>query len=585
MRVVDYEKDTSSVTCQVLKGLGVVSGLLALVVCVLIIANNLSLKKSDPIHAPALQKLLLELKADPQNKALQEEIRELDFLARKAFFTSQHFNRVGIYILLGSLIVMMIAFKSLQAYSHRPPYPNSKDPKDDLPEQARWARQSITAMGLILAGLALALALPWQSPLDQVSSLDSLPSESSDTQSEVPSASPSVLRPIVPNFPSREEQLANWPTFLGAATGQATLSDPPVDWDGETGRGIAWKQPVPKPGFSSPIVWNQRIFISGADEFSREIFCYDAARGELLWQQQVKDIPGSPATAPEVNGDTGYAASTMVTDGQHICAIFANGDLAAFDMEGHPVWSQSLGLPENHYGHSSSLAIYQDILLVQFDQKKNSFLLGLEVSTGKVRWKAARNFGTSWASPILTEVNGQPQVILAANPMITAYEPGTGHELWQVSCLPKAEVAPSPVHADGRVYVASDYDKFAAIDIASKSVLWKHDEHIPGVSTPVVSHGLLFSGLADGGIACWDAATGEEVWFQETDEGFYASPILANGRVYLMDRSGIMHIFAASREFKSLGQPSLGERSVCTPAMVGNHIYYRGANHLFKIGT
>ena len=119
MRVVEYEKDASSLTCQVLKGLGLVSGLLALVVCVLIIANNVRLKRTDPIHAPALQKLLLDLKADPQNEALQEEIRELDFLARKAFFTSQRFNRVGIYVLLGSLVVMLIAFKSLQAHHQR----------------------------------------------------------------------------------------------------------------------------------------------------------------------------------------------------------------------------------------------------------------------------------------------------------------------------------------------------------------------------------------------------------------------------------------------------------------------------------
>ena len=143
-----------------------VAGVFSLVVCALIIANNLSLKKTDPIHSPALQQLVEELKTNPKDEALREEIRELDQIARRAFFTSQHFNRMGIYLLVGGLVVMVIAFKSLEAFKLPPPYPDSADPKDDIVENANWARKSVMAVGLVLVGFALMLALPWESTLD-----------------------------------------------------------------------------------------------------------------------------------------------------------------------------------------------------------------------------------------------------------------------------------------------------------------------------------------------------------------------------------------------------------------------------------
>ena len=116
-------------------------------------------------------------------------------------------------------------------------------------------------------------------------------------------------------------------------------------------------------------------------------------------------------------------------------------------------------------------------------------------------------------------------------------------------------------------------------------MLWKNDELICGVSTPLVTEGKLFGGLADGGMFCMDAKTGKELWFADTDEGFYASPLLVGDKVYLLDRTGVMHIFAASKEFKPIAQRALGEESVCTPAMFGGSIYCRGAKHLFRIGS
>ncbi len=127
--------------------------------------------------------------------------------------------------------------------------------------------------------------------------------------------------------------------------------------------------------------------------------------------------------------------------------------------------------------------------------------------------------------------------------------------------------------------------KLAAIDVKTQTRVWENEQDIPGVSSPLVTGGLLFYGLSDGGIICRDAKTGEEVWFEETDYGFYASPILVGDRVYMMDRDGVMHIFSASREYKTLGMPVLGEGAVCTPALLDGHIIYRGVKNLYRIGT
>ena len=166
MRIVEYQKDTTQPIYQLIKGVGMVAGVFSLIVCALMIANNLSLKKTDPIHSPGLQLLVEKLKTNPNDQALREEIRELDQIARRAFFTSQHFNRTAIYLLVGGLVVMIIAFKSLEAFKTVPPYPDSTQPKDDIVENAKWARKAVTAVGLVLVGFALMIALPWESTME-----------------------------------------------------------------------------------------------------------------------------------------------------------------------------------------------------------------------------------------------------------------------------------------------------------------------------------------------------------------------------------------------------------------------------------
>jgi len=580
MRIVEYQKDTTSLNYRVLQGLGIVAGIFSLIVCALMIANNLSIKKTDPIHSPALLQLKNDLNTDRNNEALREEIRELDLLTRRAFFTSQRFNRMAIYMLVGGLVVMIVSFKTLEAYKAKFPYPDGRDPKDDLIENANWARKSVTYAGLVMVGFALILSLPWQTTLDENAVAALAEGEESPEVNEVVPAPPP---PVV--VASREEMLQNWPSLRGAADGIVQAENVPTDWDGEKGTGVIWKKEIPLPGFSSPIIWKDRLFLSGGDREKRQVYCYSVENGDLLWTYDVTGIQGSPAEAPKVSADTGYAAATMTTDGSRVFAIFSTGDIVALDFEGQKVWDRNLGVPENPYGHGSSLELHNDVLLVQYDQEKHSFVAGLDITTGKDRWKADRKFGPSWASPMLLRADGANEVVLSADPKVVSYDPATGKELWSVECLKGGEVAPTPVFAEGKIFVACDYVAVVAIDATTHKVLWRNEDLIPGVSTPIITNGLMFGGLNDGGMFCIDTKTGEEIWYEDTDDGFYASPLLVGEKVYLLDRMGVTHIFEVNKEFKSVADRPLGEESVCTPAILNGSIYFRGTKHLFRIGT
>ena len=593
MRVVEQQKNTTSLAYRGLQYLAVIGGVFSFIICILLIANNLSLKSSDPIHLKALEGRLEEMKSDPSNEAIKLQIRELDYIARRAFFTSQHFNHLGIYFLVGGLIVTIASYKTLEAYRQPVPYPDSSDPKDDLVDDAHWARTSLTGGALVLAGFALILALPDNSPLDKAD--EPVKKRSTQQTGQGSSENTSTPNKAVP-LATPEQMASNWPSFRGAAHGVSDANATPISWDGESGEGIIWKTPVPLPGFSSPIFWKDRIFLTGGDKQKRAVYCFDPKDGKILWTHKVAGIPGSPTVAPKVSSDTGYAASTMTTDGVRVFAIFSTGDLIALDMEGNRVWAKNLGVPQNPYGHSSSLIRHKDVLLIQYDQDleedatEESFLAGVDVATGKEKWKVKRDFGPSWASPLLVNTGERDEVILAAEKVVS-YDPETGKILWEFEWIEGGEIAPTPVYNDGLLYLCCGFARITALDIKTQKIVWENEEQIPGVCTPLLTNGLFFAGMDEGGIVCFDAKTGKnaddellELWLEETDDGFYASPILAGNKIYLMDRAGKMHIFAPEKQFKSLGQPSLGEVTVCTPAVIGNAIYYRGTQNLYKIG-
>jgi outer membrane protein assembly factor BamB len=403
------------------------------------------------------------------------------------------------------------------------------------------------------------------------------------------------LRLFAQSPPTSARSPANWPAFRGGAGAvvpadvAATLPD---DWDGPSGRNILWKSPVPLPGQSSPIVWNDSIFLTGATPERQEVFCFAADSGALRWRTPI----GAPdaAKAPKVMEDTGYAAATMATDGRHVFAMFATGDVAALDFSGKIIWFKSLGMPVNQYGLASSLLTWQNRLIIQFDQALEpgagmSELLALDGDSGDVVWRTPRPVANSWTSPILVTTPTGPQIITAANPFAIAYEPQRGTELWRAKCL-EGDVAPSPAYANGLAIVAMENALVSAIktggqgDVTKTHAAWTAEEDLPDIVSPVATDRFVFIVKTFGTVTCYELASGTKLWSHEFDGPFHASPVAVGEVIYLTDRAGTTHRFAAAPQFKLLNAPSLGEPVSATLAATTGRIYIRGKDNLYGIG-
>ena len=339
---------------------------------------------------------------------------------------------------------------------------------------------------------------------------------------------------------------------------------------------------------NSPVVWGNRLFLTGADESSREIYCFETDTGELLWRHDVDGIPGSPPKdkLPDVMESAGLAGPSVTTDGRYVGAIFATGDLVCVNVQGKRIWAKNLGVPNNPYGHASSLISHENLLFVQYDQDEGSELLAFGLSSGNPAWQVKRGV-ISWSSPILIDNNGRMELILTDSKAVDSYDPKTGELLWHVKCL-SGEVAPSAAYANGVVFVANEYACASAIDVGDHGlepkILWQWDESLPDAASPLANEDYLIVPSGYGIVTCLDAKTGAAFWEHEFDDGFYSSPILVNDRVYVIDLSGAMQVFKMDDEFELLGTSEIGEDAYATPAFVGDRIYIRGMAHLFCIG-
>ena len=288
---------------------------------------------------------------------------------------------------------------------------------------------------------------------------------------------------------------------------------------------------------------------------------------------------------PKVTSDTGLAAPTMATDGRAVFAIFATGDVIALDLSGKRLWARNLGMPDNHYGHASSLIISKDKLLVQYDTNKAGKLIALSTQTGETKWETLRKSRIAWSSPALVNTGSRMEVILSTNPNVSSYNPETGKELWSVDCL-SGEVGPSVGYSDGMVFAANEYAKLVGIKLGpTPEIAWESDEFLPEVSSPLAVKGLLFIATSYGVFACFDAKTGKKYWSQEFGDPFYASAVYADGKVYITDMSGKTHIVKATKEYQLIGTPELGEKAVCSPVFTDGKVYIRGMNQLFCFGS
>lgn len=554
----------------------IVAGAMLATVIAVMVFTSLREHRSNPLKVGDIAKLKAQLVNEPGNEQVKQRIREADVQVRQNFLEQRHRLERGGYLILGGAIVLLISLKLTQRWTQRPYLPGEENPAEREAKTAPLARVATVgfacAVGVSVGWLAIS---PKHRPVELLAK---------QAQS---SPIPPPLEPITADMMAK-----NWPMFRGAGgVAHAQHAAYPTRWDGASGTNILWKSAVPLPGHNSPVVWEDRIFFCGATENQQELYCFDAGSGVILWKQP---SGARLSAAPEVMGDTGFAPATMATDGRRVYAIFASGDVVAFDLDGKRLWLRNLGLPDNIYGHASSLIACDDRVVVQFDQgsvsDNKSALLALDGATGATLWRVNRPVGCAWSTPIRVNSSTGQQLVVAGEPWVIAYNPTDGAELWRAHVLDGVEVAPSPAFGGNRVFVCTDRSDLSAIatdgrgDVTATHVKWQYPDNMPDIVSPVANDQLLFMVTTGGTLSCIDVASGEQVWTEYLDGEFNASPILAGDRIYLTDASGTTWIIKAARSYELVAKCPLGQTVRATPAFVNGRIYIRGETDLFCIG-
>jgi outer membrane protein assembly factor BamB len=453
----------------------------------------------------------------------------------------------------------------------------------------------------------------------------------------------------------------NWPQWRGPlGTGIAPNAEPPVSWS-ET-ENIKWKVKIPGLGTSTPIIWENQVFVLTAIPTGKKIelpaeaataalpaptansdanaggpserrkgepggggpggpgrsgkrgggggmraerptevhqfviLCLDRQTGKVLWQQTAREEVPHEA---HHRSDGSFASCSPLTDGKHVFAYFGSRGLYCYDMAGQLQWSQDFGDMNivMAFGEGSSPALYQDILIVNWDHEGESFITALDKNTGKTLWKKARDEKTSWSTPLVVEQDGKPQVIVSATGKIRSYEPATGKVIWECAGLTR-NVIPSPVTGNGMVYATSGYQGNALLAIrldrtgdltGTDAIAWSVKKGTPYVPSPLLYNDRLYLFAGNNAmLSCFDGKSGRALIDAERIEalsGVYASPVGADGRVYLVGRNGTTVVLKSSDKLEVLATYRLDEKTDASPALAGKDLFLRGREYLYCIAA
>ena len=389
----------------------------------------------------------------------------------------------------------------------------------------------------------------------------------------------------------------NWPSFRGPnASGVVEGSKPPITWDVEKAQNVLWRTPIPGLSHASPIVWGNHIFVITAvsseakptfkakdrgiglanDDVKHTwmIYALDKRNGKVLWSNTAYE--GVPRAKRHVKAT--QANSTPVTDGRYVVALFGSEGLACYDTKGKLLWKQDLGVlnpglwddKESSWGHSSSPIIYRDLVIVQADGHKQSFIAAFNLKDGKQVWRVERSEITSWATPTLYQGKDRVELIANGGRFIRGYDPLTGKELWRFSDNDTQVKMQAPLIAHDLIYITGGYPPGRTMyvfrpgavgDISLKSgeeknafIAWSSSKGSPYTPTPII-YGDQFYTLADNGVlSSYDAKTGELIYQQRLPSSFSASPVAADGKLYLSSEDGDVFVVKAGRQYELLSR-------------------------------
>jgi outer membrane protein assembly factor BamB len=407
-------------------------------------------------------------------------------------------------------------------------------------------------------------------------------------------AAPSSAREEVRIVAVEGEGAKYWPQWRGpSAQGHVAEAKYADTWSPTSG--VQWKVPVPGRGNSSPVIWGNRLFLTTAHDSGRRLsmIAFDRTDGRVLWETFV------PQDGVEnVHDKNGYASATPTTDGQRVYASFGRHGLVAIDMNGKIVWHRKFGVIDNYHGPAGSPVLYKDRLFIYQDQAPNAsqtaFVAAFDKATGRTIWQTPRTETVGWGTPVVIDVGDRDELVVSGQRRVAAYDPDSGRELWTVRGM-TFEVIPTPVVGHGFVFASSGRaGPTLAIrpggsgDVTATHVAWSTPRGSPFVPSGIVVGDLLYLvNDMQSILTVFDAKTGALAYQGRMGvaqrEGFSASPVAVNGKVFFTNDDGQTFVVQAGREFKVLRVNELGARTLASPALVDGTWYWRSDGQLVAI--
>ena len=423
----------------------------------------------------------------------------------------------------------------------------------------------------------------------------------------------------------------DWPQFRGIrAAGIDEHHPSPVTWDVGKSQGVLWKSPIPGLGHASPVIWGDTLYVATSisgkkdtglkvglygdidpvrDDTPHEwrIYALDKKNGSVRWQKSV--LTAVPKIKRHMKAT--HANSTLATDGDRIVAFFGSEGLYAFDMKGAQIWKKDLGVldagfymvPDAQWETGSSPILHNDIVVVQADVQKGSFIAAFDAKTGKELWRKTREDVPTWSTPTVHDVNGKSQLLVNGMRHVGAYDFKTGEVIWKLSGGGDIPV-PTPVVSDGLVYITNAHGSMAPVyaikdtatgDISLKdgaatntAVAWSYPRGGGYMSTPLVYRGLLYVVTYNGVLTAYDAKTGEKKYTQRMADGtsaFTASPVAADGKVYFASEDGRVYVLKAVPAYELVSTNDMGESTLASPALSEGVMFWRTQGHVVAVGA
>jgi len=433
--------------------------------------------------------------------------------------------------------------------------------------------------------------------------------------------------PPLPRAASSDE---SWPSFRGPqASGVADGANLPDTWNAKTGENILWRTAIPGLGHSSPVIWGDRLFVTTAissdpnagfkpglygdgdasQDRSRQrwvVLALDKRTGKVVWERVASE--GMPVDKRHIKST--YASSTPATDGRVVVAWFGSQGVFAYDMNGNLRWKVDLGrhdvgaydIPSYEWGPASSPIIWNGLVILQCDNQSDSFIIALNADTGETAWKTDRMELPSWGTPTVAQTASGPVLVTNASNFIRGYDPRNGQELWRLGGSSKI-TAPTPIFADGLFVIASGRQPEGPIFVvrpnargditlrsgatSNASVVWSRTARGPYMPTPLIYRGILYSLNNNGVFDAYNVRTGEELYRQRLPNigsGFSASPVAADGKIYISSEDGEITIIAAGNRFQQIAANDMGEPLMATPVMSAGVLFIRSSKGMSAIG-